>query len=148
MKNGLKILGLIILIFFLIGIREFIAPHLYDPLVNFFKADYLNKPVPTLNLSLFFVNIFIRYALNGMVSIGIIYLFFNDYKIVRFAFKLYVIAFIVLTISLILILKFHQENNYLLLFYVRRLLIHPVLVLVLIPAFYFQKLKKNGNFKN
>jgi exosortase F-associated protein len=142
MKKGLKFLGLLVLIFLLIVIREFVAPLLYDPLASYFKEDYLYKSIPSLNLGLFFVNIFIRYALNSIVSIGIIYLFFEDFKIVWFSFKLYIIAFIILIISLWLILNFHQENDYLLLFYVRRFLIHPIFVLLLIPAFYFQRLKK------
>jgi exosortase F-associated protein len=145
MKNRWKILVLIILVLLLIAIREVVAPFLYDPLANYFKSDYLYKPIPSLNLGLFFVSTFIRYFLNSVVSISIIYLFFNDIKMIFFASKLYLIVFIILIISLVAILKFNQGNGYLLLFYVRRILIHPILLLLLLPAFYFQKLK---NLKN
>jgi len=148
MKNSLKILGLIVLVILLIAIREVVAPYLYDPLANYFKSDYLYKPVPYINLGLLLANIFVRYILNTAVSIGIIYVLFKDVKLVWFALKIYVIAFIFFSLCLIAILKFNQENNYLLLFYVRRFLIHPILVLLLIPAFYFQKLKSSKNLNN
>lgn len=148
MKNGLRFLSLIILICLLIAIREIIAPFLYDPLVNYFKSDYLHKPVPSINLGLLLVNILVRYILNSAVSITIIYVLYKNIKLVWFSFKIYTIAFIFFSICLITILKFNEGSNYLLLFYVRRFLIQPILVLLLIPAFYLQKLKNDENLKN
>ncbi len=145
MKNSLKVISLIILVLFLIAIREFIAPILYDPLANYFKSDYLYQPIPSLNLGLLFVSTFIRYFLNSVVSIGIIYVFFQNTKMILFALKVYFYLFIILIICLIAILKLNQGDGYLLLFYVRRILIHPILLLLLLPAFYFQNLK---NLKN
>lgn len=147
MKISLKIFVLIILVLLLIAIREFIAPFLYDPLANYFKSDYLYKPIPSLNLGLLFVSSFTRYLLNSLVSIGIIYVFFQDIKLILFASKIYFVVFIILVVSLVAVLKLYQGNGYLLLFYVRRFLIHPILVLLLIPAFYFQKLKNGENIE-
>jgi len=148
MKYGLKFLSLIILVCLLIAIREIIAPYLYDPLANYFKLDYLHKPVPSINLGLLLANILVRYVLNSAVSIAIIYVLFKNVKLVWFSFKIYTIAFIFFGMCLLIILKFNEGNNYLLLFYVRRFLIQPILVLLLIPAFYLQKLKNDENFKN
>lgn len=148
MKNGLRFLSLIILVCLLIAIREVIAPFLYDPLANYFKSDYLHKPIPSINLGLLLVNILVRYILNSVVSIAIIYVLYKNIKLVWFSFKIYSIAFVFFSLCLIIILKFNEGSNYLLLFYVRRFLIQPILVLLLIPAFYLQKLKNDENFKN
>jgi exosortase F-associated protein len=142
MKNGLKFLSLIILICLLIAVREIIAPILYDPLANYFKTDYLHKPVPPINLGLLLINILVRYILNSAISIAIIYVLFKNVKLVWFSFKIYTIVFLFFGLCLIIILKFNEGNNYLLLFYVRRFLIHPLIVLLLIPVFYLQKSKK------
>lgn len=142
MMSRINRLVLVFFLFFiLILIRGYIAPYFYDPLNDYFKRDYLINKMPEIEYGLYFINLFLRYALNSVISLAIIYLLFLDKSVLMFSIKFYIIAFIVLSIFLFIILKYFNSEGYMLLFYVRRFLIHPVFVFVLIPAFYYQKLK-------
>jgi len=125
----------------LILIRALVQPYFYDPLLDFFKHDYLNASIPELNFGTYFLNIFYRYFLNAMISLAIIYLVFYEVKSLYFSIKFYVLAFAVLGLMLFILLKFNVTQNYLLTFYVRRFLIQPLFVFILLAAFYYQKLK-------
>ena len=127
--------GVVFLLFIsLIIIRAYATVLFYDPLMEYFKNDYLYKGIPSLNKSLFFRDLFLRYALNSIISIVILYLIFGK-KFLKFSFWFYTIAFLVLSSVLFLILK-EGKTNYQLIFYIRRFLIHPVFLLLLLPAFY------------
>jgi len=129
----------------LIAIRGFIAPHFYDPLNDYFKSDFLNKPIPTIEYCNYFLNLFLRYCLNSLVSLAIIHLIFQHKKTLIFSFKFFVLAFLLLSIYLFAILKFQITDGYILIFYVRRFLIQPLFVFILIPAFYYQKIQNKVN---
>ncbi|MGV8944958.1 MAG: exosortase F system-associated membrane protein [Lutibacter sp.] len=141
MKKSLRIFFIVVLFFMLILIRAVVQPYFYDPLLDYFKYDYLNNPIPELNFGLYFLNLFYRYFLNTVISLTIIYLVFNNLKIVYFSIKLYIIAFIGLSLLLFTLLKFDILQSNILIFYVRRFLIQPLFVFILLPAFYYQKLK-------
>ena len=125
----------------LITVRAFVQPYFYDPLIEFFKSDYLYMAIPEINLEHLFLNIFYRYTLNTIISLAIIYLVYNNLKVFKFSVKLYAIAFVILSIILFILLELDNNQGYRLIFYVRRFLIHPIFLLILLPAFYYQKLK-------
>ena len=145
MKKLFRIIFIVVLFFMLILIRAIVQPYFYDPLLDYFKHDYLNKPIPELNFSLYFLNLFCRYFLNTLISLAIIYLAFNNKKTFYFSIKFYVLAFVVLSLFLFILLKFNVTNSNLLIFYVRRFLIQPLFVFILLPAFYYQKLVSGKN---
>lgn len=140
MTKTLQILLIVVLFLMLIAVRAFVQPYFYDPLVDYFKSDYLHLPFPKLSLTIFFLNIFFIFTLNTIISIAIIYLVFNNLKVVNFSIKFYIIAFILLSVLLFILLKFNLNKGYMFIFYVRRFLIHPLFLLLLLPAFYYQKL--------
>ena len=131
---------LLIAFFLIIGIRFFEDALFYDPFLTFFKTDYQNKPLPNVDALQLILNLFLRYFANTLLSIVIIYLLFLNKTHVKVAFVLYLILFVLLLIALSYLLFVSERPNFLVLFYVRRFLIQPVLLLLLIPAFYFQKL--------
>ena len=128
----------------LVVIRGFVAPYFYDPLNDYFKNDYLYTSVPKLDFYIFFLHLFLRYALNAIISLGIIYLFFPLKKTMDFAVKFYSISFVLLAIFLFVLLNFNLSEGYMLTFYVRRFLIHPLFLFILLPAFYYEKLRGNN----
>ena len=83
--------------------------------------------------------------MNAIISLAIIYVAFQKRQLVIFSIKFYLIAFIVLSIVYYLLLRTGMANGYLFTFYVRRFLTHPIFILVLLPAFYYQQriLSKN-----
>lgn len=141
MSKSVRIVFIILLFIMLILIRALVQPYFYDPLLDYFKHDYLNASIPELDFGAYFLNIFYRYILNALISLAIIYLVFYDVKSLYFSIKFYVLAFVVLSLMLFVLLKFNVTQNYLLTFYVRRFLIQPLFVFILLPAFYYQKLK-------
>ena len=144
MKNLTQKLLIVILVLMLVSVRVFVQPYFYDPLIEYFKADYLHNLIPEINLGVFFLNIFYRYFLNTIISLAIIHLVFNNFKTLKFSFKFYTLAFVLLSITLFILLKYNLSNDYKLIFYVRRFLIHPIFLLVLLPAFYYQKLREEN----
>lgn len=144
MKKLTTIILIVLLFVMLIAIRGFVSPYFYDPLSDYFKREYLYSPIPAIDLSLYFLHIFFRYFLNTIISLGLIYLFFKSRKLLLFSIKFYVISFVGLCLLLFLLLKFDDSDGYMLIFYVRRFLIQPVFVFILLPAFYYQRLKENN----
>lgn len=139
MKKRVKIVILVFLFLLLILVRAFEEEIFYDPFISYFKGDYLDQPIPDYNGYRLWANIILRYMVNMFISLAIIYVAFKKKGLVRFSIKFYFAAFIVLGAFYFILLQFEMINGHLFTFYVRRFLIHPVFVLILLPAFYYQK---------
>lgn len=144
MKKGTRIFLIFLLFAMFIVIRGFIAPFFYDPLDAYFKNDYLYTAIPEIQFTPYFWQLFLRYLLNTIVSLSIIYLFFQNKKNLFFAIKFYGISFVILAVFLFLLLNYQLSEGYMLTFYTRRFLIHPLFLFILLPAFYYEKLKENN----
>ena len=127
----------ILLVFLLALIRTF-ESWFYDPFLDYFKTDYANLPFPDYDAIKLGFSLFLRYALNSIVSLAIIQVLFKDFMLTKFASLLYLLFFIILIIAFFIILNLSAEANNLLLFYIRRFLIQPLFVLLFVPAFYYQ----------
>lgn len=134
------------LVFLLAIVRAF-ESQFYDPFLGYFKGEYLKKPFPDYNSLKLFFSLFLRYALNSVISLAIILVLFNDFKLTKFASILYAFFFLILIIAFFAILNLSDYGNNFLLFYVRRFLIQPLFVLLFVPAFYYQNQisRKNNN---
>lgn len=114
----------------------------YDPLLDYFKGDYKNLPLPDMDVVMLQLGVGFRYVLNTAISLGILWLIFKDVEIIKLSAVLYVALFVLLLMAFNFIIYTSEGvENQLTLFYVRRFLIQPVFLLVLLPAFYFQKKK-------
>jgi exosortase F-associated protein len=142
LKNKSKAFLLILLVLFLVGIRAFENQLFYDPFLTYFERDYKILPLPEFDSVRLFFGLLFRYILNTIVSLGIVYVLFKEIELVKFASILYAMFFLVLIIAFYCIIYFYTNQNNLILFYVRRFLIQPILVLLFIPGFYYQKLNK------
>lgn len=142
MSKIIRIVFIAILFLTLVVLRGVFRDALYDPLTKFFGSIYMQNGFPSLNKLQYFITLCIRYTVNTGVSLLIIYLFFSKKEIVILALKIYIVVFLILNILFFLEFEFNFTNSYLVLFYVRRFLIHPLLLLVLLPAFYYQVLMK------
>lgn len=138
MNRTVKIVIVSILVFLLILVRVFALELFYDPFIEFFGNEYLKATFPEIDSTRLFLNLFFRYTLNTIISLVIIYIVFQKKQLIFFAVKFYVIAFVVLSIIYWFQLNGEFSNGYLLAFYVRRMLIHPIFLLLLLPAFYYQ----------
>lgn len=127
----------------LVLVRALASELFYDPFIEYFKNDYLHKPIPAFSGSKLLIDLFFRYALNTVLSLIIIHVAFRNKNFNVFTFKFYIIAFIILIITFFVILKGELKNGYLFAFYIRRFLIHPLFVMLLLPAFYYKQLTSN-----
>lgn len=144
LKNRKKVFWSLFLIALLVLIRVFEDNLFYDPFLNYFKGEYLQMPLPQINIFKLFFSLGIRFYLNSVISLFLLYVIFNDTKIVKFSALLYMILGSVLMISFIFMLTFFGEENKMALFYIRRFIIQPIFILLFIPAFYYQnKISKN-----
>lgn len=140
MKNTLRILGIIFLVSLLFLVRAFEEMMFYDPLIVYFQNDYLYKAVPSLDSWRLILNMLFRYILNSIISLAIIYLIFKKPSYLKFASFFFMLAFILLIIFFGALLRNQFESGYLLPFYIRRFIIHPIFLFLLLPAFYYQKM--------
>ena len=142
MSNPIKYILILVLLGLLILIRVFEDELFYDPYLLFFKNDYLYMDFPrreVLKLTLFTS---FRYVLNTIISLGIIYLFFRDRSIVKFSSFVYLVAYVILILIFLYFVINPRQEDYYLFFNFRRFLIQPILLLLLLPAFYYCKLKR------
>jgi len=138
MNNYLRFFLTGIMICGLIGVRALENKIFYDPLLEFFKGDYKTMPLPEIRQGKLFLHLFFRYSLNTFFSLIIIRLVFQNREYTRLSFFLYSILFVLFFLLFVFLLGSVKESEgFLFLFYVRRFLIQPVFLLLLLPAFYF-----------
>lgn len=142
MKKPFKILLLFFLFGLLVLVRLFEADLFYDPLLSFFKQDYLYNKVPDVEFGKLMLHTAFRFGINTLISLLILYVAFRDKGIVKFSSVLYLISFVILFSWMAwLVANASPQSNYNILFYVRRFLIQPLFVLLLLPAFYYHKFR-------
>ncbi|MEY2922050.1 MAG: hypothetical protein RL108_672 [Bacteroidota bacterium] len=142
LQNKTTVFYILILLALLVAIRAFENTLFYDPLLAYFKRNYMQTPLPKLNVIRLFFSLGFRFYLNSIISIGILKLIFNDTKVVKFSIFLYSVFGIILMVTFFFILLKFGETNKMNLFYIRRFIIQPVLLILFIPAFYYQKKNK------
>jgi len=140
-KNKSRVLIAIGALLALIVVRAFEQKLFYDPFLPFFKTEFQGKSLPDYESFKLFLNTFLRYFLNTIFSILLIYQIFKEKKLVVFVSWLYLFLFIVLAAMYFGMLYF-ETSDYLILFYVRRFLIQPLFLVLFIPAFYYQRKSK------
>jgi len=128
-----------ILIVLLVLIRLFEFDWFNDGLILFFRHDYLTEKLPWVPLNVVVLTDSIRYWLNAVISIMILNLFFRHKDLIKFLAIIYTVAYLVLIALFIYFLKHYEAGNYLGLFYVRRFLIQPLLLFILLPALWYQQ---------
>lgn len=132
----------IFLVALLVLIRAYEDNLFYDPFLDYFKSDYQKFAIPAIDKIQLFFGLFLRYFLNTILSLAIIYVLFKDIDAIKFASVLYLVFFIILIAAFFFIVKNNGEINKMSLFYVRRFLIQPLFLILFLPAFYYQRQKR------
>jgi len=140
MSRGARIIAALLLMFGLVAVRLYENDLFYDPLLRFFETDHtIATKLPEMNQSKLVGYTILRYLINTLLSLGILWLVFQKRDVIVLSSVLYGIAFVVLGILFVWMLAVSENRSYRTLFYIRRFLIQPIFLLVLLPAFYFQK---------
>lgn len=138
MHKWIRIAGVVVLVLLLVLVRA--NESLFnDPFTVYFKLDYLSTATPNYDFWTLFLSHSIRYDINAIISLGILYFIFLDKNILKFSLIIYIIVFVLLFPLYYFSLSGLDHDSYQFTFYIRRFLIQPLLVFILIPAFYYQK---------
>lgn len=115
----------------------------YDPLNAFFHIpDYQNHSLPDVVLWKFGISLFFRYVINTFLTLALVQVIFDNKDLLKFTLILYLGVFIVLIPVLLGLIANGEVDQYRYLFYTRRVLMHPILTLILIPAFLYNERSK------
>lgn len=93
------------------------------------------------NIGKFIINRSIRFVLNDIFAIGLIYVLFRERKYVLFAIGVQIFGLLFILIPYFIIKLNYPSYNGPLINFIHRLVLNPLLMLLLIPAFYYQKLQ-------
>lgn len=130
------------LLFCLLALVRFFENELfYDPYLVFFQNDYLYLDSPRREVAKLVASTTFRYVINTVISLGILYLFFKDKSIVKFSVIVYVISYVILIALFLYFVLNPKQEDYYVFFNIRRFLIQPLILLLLLPAYYYQRLK-------
>ncbi len=138
-KHKIDFLWTTLLVVLFALIRTFENELFYDPFLDYFKRTYLYEPFPKYDSVQLYLNLIFRYSLNTVISLAILQVLFHKKAYLKLALAFYSVSLVLLLIAFSLALNFTDFKDYQYLFYIRRFLIQPLLLLLLIPAFYYQK---------
>jgi len=142
MSKTLRFIILVLLFGLLILIRFFEGILFYDPYLQFFESDYLYIDSPRREIFKLVLFTTLRYVLNSLISLGILYVVFRDKSVVKFAALVYLIAYLLLLSAFLYFVVNPSQEDYYLFFNIRRFLIQPLILVILLPAFYYSKIRR------
>jgi exosortase F-associated protein len=132
----------IVLFLVLVAIRGFEDVLFYDPYLTFFENDYLYIDSPRREIAKLVLFTSLRFLLNTLASLGILFLIFNDKPMIKFSVLIYGVAYTLLLVPFLYFVINAKQEDYYLFFNIRRFLIQPIILILLLPAFYYHKLKR------
>jgi exosortase F-associated protein len=144
----MSFVAIILLILCLIAVRLFEDSLFYDPLIDYFKYQFHGVPLPELNSFLLIVSTTARYVLNSAISIGILYFLYKKRPYIKASLWIYAFALAILSPLFIILLQYESDFAKRALFYIRRFMIHPILLFVLVAGFYFLEQKGKRDVVN
>ena len=93
----------------------------------------------------FLVNRSIRFFLNDTLAIGLIYGLFGERKYVIFSLWVQLAGLLFFLIPYLILKINYPDYNGPMVSFLHRLILNPTILLLLIPAFYYQKARANKN---
>ena len=146
----MKLLNLLLIILGTLGLIavRMVEEHLfYDPFLAYFHAANKHATFPEFEWAKLIINYLFRFALNLILSALIVHFIFKNKEWTVQAVVLILLVFAI-TFPIYLYCIYTQfEIGYLFSFYMRRFVIQPLILLLIIPLFYYRKqlLKKIAN---
>lgn len=123
----------------LIGIRVLEDLVFYDPFLMFFKSADHSAVFPNFQWGKLIFSHLFRFGLNTFFSLWIIHFLFQNKEWTKQAFLLISIIFIIVFPIYLFCIYNKFEFGYLFSFYIRRFVIQPLTLLLIVPVFYYRK---------
>ncbi|WP_452225207.1 exosortase F system-associated membrane protein [Lacinutrix chionoecetis] len=134
-----KYIWLFFLFLLLVLVRAFESELFYDPYLKFFQNDYLYIDSPRREVLKLTLSTTLRFVINTLISLAILYMFFKDWSIIKFSILIYSVSYLFLLILFLYFVLNPKQEDYFMFFNIRRFLIQPLILLLLLPAFYYQR---------
>lgn len=123
----------------LIAVRVVEREIFYDPFQEFFHLSNKHAPFPSFEWLPLILNYLYRFLLNLLLSAAIVSLIFKNKQWTLQAIVLMLIVFAITFPIYIYCIHTHFEIGYLFSFYMRRFVIQPLILLLIIPLFYYRQ---------
>lgn len=126
-------------VFGLIGIRGLEDKIFYDPFLHYFKSADHSAIFPQYEWTKLILSYLFRFLLNTFFSLWIIQFLFQNKEWTKQAFILITLIFVIVFPIYLFCIYDKFEFGYLFSFYIRRFVIQPLTLLLIIPIFYYRK---------
>lgn len=126
-------------VFGLVCVRMFEETLFYDPFLQYFKSAYKNETFPNYEWGSLILGHLFRFLLNLILSLVIVQFMFKNITWTAQAAALIVTAFAITFPIYLYCIHTQFEIGYLFSFYIRRFVIQPLVLLLIIPVFYYRK---------
>ncbi|MNK43806.1 hypothetical protein D3C87_625230 [compost metagenome] len=123
----------------LIGIRGVENSIFYDPFLGYFKSADQTAIFPEFEWGKLIVSYLFRFLLNTCFSLLIIQNLFQNNEWTKQAFLLTALIFLIVFPIYLFCINDKFQFGYLFSFYIRRFVIQPLSLLLIIPIFYYRK---------
>lgn len=123
----------------LVAVRAGEETLFYDPFLEYFRSADKREIFPQFNWVLLVLHHVFRFTMNMLLSLMIIQLLFKNTKWTAQAAVLIGMAFAVTFPIYLYCIYTKFEIGYLFSFYMRRFVIQPLILLLIIPIFYYRK---------
>jgi exosortase F-associated protein len=134
----------VLLVAGLVAVRGFEDLFFPDPLKVYFHSDFQLRPVPPVSMLEQIVVTSLRFLANMILSLWIVWYLYKKKAYVNASLWVYLFAYLLLMVAFCLLLTADSDLGKMGLFYVRRFLIHPLLLFVLVAGFYFLQHKNRA----
>ncbi|RKS96315.1 exosortase F system-associated membrane protein [Chryseobacterium defluvii] len=123
----------------LIGVRMFEDKIFYDPFLDYFHEADKSIPFPPFEWGKLIVSHLFRFILNLFFSCVIIHFLFKNKEWTIQGALLIMIVFAITFPIYLYCIQGRFEIGYLFSFYMRRFVIQPLIILLIVPMFYYRK---------
>ncbi len=130
---------IILAVFGLIGVRAVEDRIFYDPFLEYFHEANKNAAFPEFEWGKLILNYIFRFGLNLFFSAVIVHFIFKRKDWTIQAVLLICIVFAITFPIYLYCIQSHFEIGYLFSFYMRRFVIQPLILLLIVPLFYYRK---------
>ena len=126
-------------VFGLIGVRMMEDRLFYDPFLDYFHLANKDAVFPDFVWFKLVLNYLFRFLLNLILSAVVVHFIFRNKQWTVQAMVLMLIVFAITFLLYLYAISTKFEIGYLFSFYMRRFVIQPLILLLIIPMFYYRK---------
>lgn len=123
----------------LISVRILEDKIFYDPFLDYFQDANTSQVFPKFIWAKLVLNYVFRFTANSFFSLLIVHFLFQNKNWTVQALVLLVMVFVITFPVYLFCIDNRFEIGYLFSFYMRRFVIQPIVLLLIIPLFYFRK---------